>query len=121
MRLPSLAVGFFWALLSLPAVYLVAEKYIKDIPGDRFFAITGEISDWLMFIALAQTPRSEFFEAGAGFARRGRIGGTSASPLLPMLVCTWRTGCRRSTGPGSCRACLIRCSSPDGFRFSGWR
>jgi sulfoxide reductase heme-binding subunit YedZ len=65
MKMPSFKTALIWFVLTLPAVYLVLEKILTGVPGGRFFAMTGQISVWLMFAALFQTPAERLFRQQA--------------------------------------------------------
>jgi len=61
MKRPPIGVALFWIALALPALALLYLKLVLHRPGDLFFSMTGEISVWLTFVALAVTPLERRF------------------------------------------------------------
>ncbi len=54
-------VYLFWFLLTIPMIYLVADKILVGIPKGRFFYWTGALSAIFVIVSLAITPATRLF------------------------------------------------------------
>jgi len=58
----------FWAVLTLPMIWIIYKRYVFHVPGGHLFYWTGVFGVWFLLISLAVTPLRRLFK-GAEWVR----------------------------------------------------
>lgn len=82
----------FWALLTLPMVWIIYKRYVFHVPGGHLFYWTGVFGIWFLLASLAITPLKRIFKT-AGWVRwlmrRRRYIGVAAFAYSAIHTLYW--------------------------------